>query len=204
MSFFQNTCKPEGLGGKFMVHSMNVGHAAMAEWGFQHFALPEAGPVLDIGCGGGANLKRLLEKVPTGKVMGIDYSEVSVEASRKLNRAAIDTGRCEVRQGNVMSLPFADSTFRAATAFETIYFWPDLGKAFKEVFRVLQTGGRFFICNESDGKNPKDEKWVKKIEGMRLYRADQLRTLLEQAGFTSIQIDENEKHWLCVSAEKAA
>ncbi|MCD7755854.1 MAG: hypothetical protein LUJ09_05940, partial [Firmicutes bacterium] len=34
MSFFQNTCKPEGLGGSIMVTTMNIGgHAALAKWG---------------------------------------------------------------------------------------------------------------------------------------------------------------------------
>ena len=36
MSFFENTRKPVGLGGKLMVSMMNVGHSAVAQWGF-HF-----------------------------------------------------------------------------------------------------------------------------------------------------------------------
>lgn len=34
MSFFQNTCKPSGLGGRLMVKMMNSGHAKLADWGF--------------------------------------------------------------------------------------------------------------------------------------------------------------------------
>ena len=33
MSFFENTRKPVGLGGKIMVAMMNFGHSAMAEIG---------------------------------------------------------------------------------------------------------------------------------------------------------------------------
>ena len=57
MSFFQNTCKPEGFGGKIMVAMMNMGHNALADWGFQHITIPEDARVLDAGCGGGANIK---------------------------------------------------------------------------------------------------------------------------------------------------
>ena len=32
MSFFQNTCKPKGIGGKIMVHMMNTGQAIMYVW----------------------------------------------------------------------------------------------------------------------------------------------------------------------------
>ena len=35
MSFFENTRKPEGFGGKIMVAMMNVGHSAVARWGLQ-------------------------------------------------------------------------------------------------------------------------------------------------------------------------
>ena len=35
MSFFENTRKPVGLGGKIMVAMMNFGHNAMAEWGLR-------------------------------------------------------------------------------------------------------------------------------------------------------------------------
>lgn len=36
MSFFENTRKPVGFGGKIMVAMMNSGHGAMADWGFEH------------------------------------------------------------------------------------------------------------------------------------------------------------------------
>ena len=66
MSFFENTRKPVGLGGKIMVAMMNVGHSAVARWGLQFLnAAPDA-KVLDCGCGGGANIKRLLKKMPAG------------------------------------------------------------------------------------------------------------------------------------------
>ena len=34
MSFFENTRKPVGFGGKLMVAMMNVGHSAVARSGF--------------------------------------------------------------------------------------------------------------------------------------------------------------------------
>ena len=35
MSFFENTRKPVGFGGKIMVAMMNFGHSAMAGWGLR-------------------------------------------------------------------------------------------------------------------------------------------------------------------------
>lgn len=66
MSFFQNTCKPKGLGGSLMVNMMNIGHSPMAEWGLKHIKINKNDISLDVGCGGGANIKKLLEKSPKG------------------------------------------------------------------------------------------------------------------------------------------
>lgn len=83
MSFFDNTCKPTGLDGKLMAAMMKLGHRSLADWGLRYLALaPDAG-VLDCGCGGVANIKKLLKKCPRGVVKGIDYSAVSVEKARK-------------------------------------------------------------------------------------------------------------------------
>ena len=70
------------------------------------------------------------EKCPQGVVKGIDYSPVSVEKSKKVNEAAIVEGRCAVLQGSVADMMFADNWFDAVTAFETLYFWPDLTRCF--------------------------------------------------------------------------
>ena len=52
MSFFENTRKPVGLGGKIMVAMMNFGHSAMAEWGLHFLQSAPDAMVLDCGCGG--------------------------------------------------------------------------------------------------------------------------------------------------------
>ena len=111
MSFFENTRKPVGLGGKIMVAMMNFGHSAMAEWGLRFLQPAPDAMVLDCGCGGGANIKTLLKLCPNGKVQGIDYSAVSVEKARKVNagshcgrtvyRAAGKCGRTAVWSGAV-------------------------------------------------------------------------------------------------------
>lgn len=75
---FSNTRNPEGLFGRLMVAGMNGGsHAAMATWGLKKTDIPQTGEILDIGCGGGANIARLLARSKAAKVTGVDYSPVS-------------------------------------------------------------------------------------------------------------------------------
>ena len=201
---FSNTRKPEGFFGRMMVNGMNGGgHAAMANWALSSLQIKEDGQLLDIGCGGGGNIARLLKRCPSGTVTGIDYSSVSVEKSKKVNAQAIQDGRCRVVEGSVAVLPFEENAFDMVTAFETIYFWPDMEHCFGEVKRVLKPGGQFIIVNESDGSGPMDAKWESLIEGMHTYKPEEIRLHLSNAGFKGINIRKDEaKHWLMVTAEK--
>lgn len=202
MAFFDNTRKPTGLGGRIMVSMMNIGHRSLADWGLKYLKLNNDANVLDCGCGGGANIKKLLKLCPNGFVKGIDYSPVSVAKANKVNRGAVSIHRCVVLQGNVADMIFASEWFDAVTAFETVFFWPDLLQSFKEIYRVLKSGGTFLICNECGGDNVEDEKWTEMVSGMIIYKDVQLKAILEQAGFRDIQIHKNEKGWLCILVQK--
>ena len=163
MSFFENTRKPVGLGGKIMVAMMNIGHSAMAAWGLRFLQPAPEAMVLDCGCGGGANIKTLLKRCPKGKVQGIDYSAVSVEKTRKVNAGAIAAGRCAVQQASVAELPFEAEQFDVVTAFETVYFWPELTQNFREVYRVLKPGGTFCGCFYVRGEHKRTDWFVRHI-----------------------------------------
>ena len=163
MSYFQNTCKPEGFSGKRMCNQMNRGHKKLSNWGFQFLAIDRYDYCLDIGCGGGANVKKLVKLTEYGHVTGLDYSKVSVEKTKKFNKKACEQMHAYIVEGDVMDIPFKENVFNVATAFETIYFWPDLKKAFKNVYSVLKSGGTFLICNEDDGLTKKGQKWASKI-----------------------------------------
>jgi ubiquinone/menaquinone biosynthesis C-methylase UbiE len=200
--FFNNTRKPEGFLGKIMVNGMNGNsHAALAEWGFSFINISKKDTALDCGCGGGANVKRMLARCD--KAYGIDYSEVSVAKSKEVNAEAIKNNRCEIHQRDVRALPFDNDSFNIVTAFETVYFWKDTEKAFSEIYRVLRSCGTFAITNESTGTDETSVKFSKIIDGMNLYTGADLKVLLENAGFTDIEIHAHEsKPWLNVTARK--
>ncbi|MGX8712098.1 MAG: class I SAM-dependent methyltransferase [bacterium] len=201
---FSNTRKPEGFFGRMMVNGMNGGgHAKLAEWGLSEVSITENADILDVGCGGGANIARLLRRAPKGTVTGIDYSPVSVKKSREVNVKAIAAGRCQVLEGSADALPFEERSFDLVTAFETVYFWPQIEKCFAGVHRTLKEGGIFVIVNEDDGLSGNNDKWEKLIDGMHTYTPDELRTHLSAAGFRDIAVRRKEqRHWLCVTAEK--
>jgi len=88
-------------------------------WGLEKIDIPQAGEILDIGCGGGANIARLLARSKAAKVTGVDYSPVSVAKTTKVNADAIAKGRCEVREANVAALsPPSDPAWPGRKAVE--------------------------------------------------------------------------------------
>ena len=182
-----------------VANGMNNGHASISKWGLSHLKPDKDAHVLDIGCGGGANIGRFLEICPQGYIHGIDYSEDSVAVSRKNNAAAIEK-HCKIVQGSVSELPYDNESFDVVTAFETVYFWPDIANDFSEVFRVLKSGGKFLICNELC--DPSNTTWSSKIDGMKIYSLDNLAGSLVNSGFTVESSDANKKGWGCIVARK--
>ena len=90
---------------------MNGGHAKVADWGMSHLEDTAASAIAELGCGGGRNAAELLKRYPNAKLTALDYSEISVEKTRKNNEKFISAGRCAVVQGNVRELPFEAEIF---------------------------------------------------------------------------------------------
>ena len=205
--FFNNTRKPNGWMGKMMVRGMNQGHAAVSDWGLSYFPVVQKAShsmIADFGCGGGRNTAALLKRFPAATVTALDYSNVASYKTNHLKTHEVQSGRCNVVQGDVSRLPFEAATFDVITAFETVYFWPGPVESFQEVWRVLKPGGTFMIVNESDGTKQADEKWTDIIDGMRIFTQEQLTQYLKDAGFSQIAAHINRKqHWICLMAEKA-
>lgn len=100
-----NPAKPTGEAGEQMLARMNESHGPLTAWGLSHFAWHGDETVLDIGCGSGANLKRMNSHVTTGHLTGVDYSETSVQTSRQTNAEAIKAGKMDISQGSVENSP---------------------------------------------------------------------------------------------------
>ena len=126
-----------------------------------------------------------------------------MELARKRNHGDITSRRCEIIEGNVTALPFADEALDLVTAFETIYFWPGPLESFREVYRALMPGGLFMIVNKLDGEAQTPPAWAEQIDGLTAHDKMTLIRLLKEAGFDEFSVDQNEaQHWLCIIARK--
>ena len=199
-SFFENFRKPkDNFFGRFILKSMNKGHEKLARWGRSYLNIDKDYIVLDLGCGGGRNIEYFLTKAD--KVYGLDHSDTSVKMASEINKKAIDTGRCKILVGDVKSLPFEDQSIDIVTAFETIYFWDDIEKCFKEIYRVLKNGGQFLICNEVSSKERRDVKKLLKMINFEIYKPNDLTKMLRELGF-SCQYHLDRKKQMVLIAKK--
>ena len=197
-SIFTNCAHPQGRMGRAMLKFMNLCHAPLTNWGLSHIKFEDGWTMFDIGCGGGATLRRLLKRSKDSFVYGIDISEESVEKARKVNAELLDE-RVFVEQGTAKKLPYENGQFDLVTAVETVYFWPNLLNCFGEVLRVLKPGGRFAIMVEVVDAS---STWTNLVDGMKAYSPEQLQQMLEDAGFVKTEIHRKKPSYTTILGTK--
>ena len=182
-----------------MLCFMNYTHAPLTNWGLKLVQVQDGWTMLDVGCGGGFTIRRLLNKSKDAQVYGIDISEESVAKARKVNAEVLGK-QVFVSQGSAEKLPYDDEMFDLVTAVETVYFWPNLPDCLQEVRRVLKPGGKFAIMVEVVDS---DSKWTNVVEGMTAYTPDQLKTMLIDAGFVQNEIYRKKPSYATIIGMKA-
>jgi len=109
----------------------------------------EANPgqhVLDVGCGTGRASIHLAQK--TGcSLTGINISQQQVSAAERRASAMGVGERVRFQVADAMKMPFADSAYDGAWAFESLLHMPSLAKAAVELARVLKPGSRLVISD---------------------------------------------------------
>ena len=199
--------KPRGIFGKRIARRMNISHASLAEWGSSHIKLRKDMIILDVGCGGGANINHFAQIATSGRVFGIDYSPTSVKVSKEVNKKYIEEGIVEIRESLVSNLPFKDNTFDVVSGFEAYYFWSDLISDLKEIHRVLKISGVLLLVNEGYKCENKEirkvvENWAK-LGNFKLHSPEEYRDFLTKAGFSEIEVyEQKEKGWITSIATK--
>ena len=182
-----------------MLCFMNYTHAPLTNWGLKLVNVQDGWTMLDVGCGGGFTIRRLLKRSIDAQVYGIDISEESVTKARQVNAEVLDK-QVYVTQGSAEQLPYNDEMFDLVTAVETVYFWPNLPDCLQEVRRVLKPGGKFAIMVEVVDS---DSKWTSIVDGMTAYTPEQLKTLLDDAGFIQTEIHRKKPTYATIMGVKA-
>ncbi len=129
--------------------------APMIDRGLDLLRLQPHSVVLDVGCGHGATMPKLAERIGGGgRVVGVDSSSTMIaEAQRRFDPASWPI---EFHCADAASLPFDDSVFDAVRCDRVLMFVGDPMRALAEMRRVTRTGGRVVVTEGDLGTHAID------------------------------------------------
>jgi arsenite methyltransferase len=174
--------RPHGRLGGVVAGALNRGNGQAIATAVAAAQVPAGGVAADIGFGGGAGLRLLVDAVGTGgTVHGVEISEDMLDRARRRFRGDIDSGRLQLGQGSLTALPFGDATLDAAITVNTLYFVDDLATVCAEFARTLRPGGRAAV-------GVGDPEAMRRLPvtpyGFHLRPVDDVVAALERAGLT--------------------
>jgi len=150
--------------------------------------------VVDLGSGAGFDVFLAAKRVgKTGKVIGIDMSEEMLQKAQD-NAQKGGFTNVEFRKGDIEDLPVEDNTVDVVISNCVINLAPDKEKVFKEIYRVLKTGGSLMVSDTVltkplpvEVKNNK-ELLVGCVSGAIL--KNEYLALLDKVGFKNVEIQK--------------
>ena len=126
--------------------------------------IPEnfSGKLLEVPVGTGILTMPLYQTLPQADITCLDYSsDMMGQAQEKAERLHLEN--VTFRQGDVGALPFADGAFDIVLSLNGFYAFPDKEAAYREVFRVLKSGGTFCGCFYVAGECKQSDWFVRHI-----------------------------------------
>lgn len=126
--------------------------------------IPEnfSGKLLEVPVGTGILTMPLYQTLLQADITCLDYSsDMMGQAQEKAERLHLEN--VTFRQGDVGALPFADGAFDIVLSLNGFHAFPDKEAAYREVFRVLKSGGTFCGCFYVAGECKQSDWFVRHI-----------------------------------------
>lgn len=117
-------------------------------WAVSQVPAKTAGPLLEIGCGGGQAIALLCARNARLHVTAIDRSALQVARARERNRACIDSGRARIERLALEDAPDALGPFATILAVNVNAFWTSPATSLAAMKRLLKPRGRAYVIYE--------------------------------------------------------
>ncbi|HEV2521540.1 MAG TPA: class I SAM-dependent methyltransferase [Candidatus Acidoferrales bacterium] len=140
--------------------------------------------VLDVGCGAGWLARLIAERVPEGRVVGMDIADEMVRRARR-NYLAVENAMFVI--GGVDEIPWDANFFSHAISVESAYYWPEPARGLREIHRVMREGGSAWILINYYLENVHSHHFAELFATpTHLLSAEGWEALFREAGFHSI------------------
>lgn len=181
-------------------YTMLEGYNAAADLGLgcglptQFAQMKKGDTVIDLGSGAGNDAFIARRFVgPTGKVIGIDFTEVMIEKARE-NEEKVGFNNIEFRLGDIENIPVTANKAEVILSNCVLNLVPNKHKVFSEIYRVLKPGGHFSISDiVLDGELPDPLKKAAEMYAGCVAGAIQKNdylAIIQEAGFENITIQK--------------
>jgi len=99
------------------------------------------GDILDIGCGTGRLLRKIRERWPYARLIGVDPAEGMVKKARQMMPDST------FMISPAESIPLPDTSVDLVFSTTSFHHWSDQLQGIREIRRVLRSGGQFFLAD---------------------------------------------------------
>ena len=188
---------PKGPLSKWIGMYMQKGNDVINLWTIDLLDLDADKVLLEVGIGNGSTLNRIASNKKIRKLYGVDLSDDMIKEAAKLNKKFIEDGMMELQQGNVLFLPYKESTFDTVLSVHTIYFWPDIDQGLSDIHRVLKPGGKLFLSITDKSRMEQMER----TKSFHLIHIEEIEKRLSNHLFQPIKLHQKGMHW-CIEATK--
>ena len=145
--------------------------------------------VLELGCGSGSALAEAIERAAGGDVLGLDVSKAMVAMATRRNRAAIARGTASIRHSDGVNLGLEPASFDRIFSVHTLYFWKNAAEILRQLRESLRSRGRLVLTFRPEGPGLPERF---RDSTYRFYTEAEVAALLQQAGFTDVQLIRHE------------
>ena len=158
----------------------------------EYAGIKEGDTVVDLGSGAGNDVFVARALVgEKGSVIGVDFTPEMIAKAEK-NKAKLGYTNVEFRLGEIESIPLKENTANVVVSNCVLNLVPNKEKAFKEMFRIIKSGGHFCVSDiVIRGNLPAElkksaEMYAGCVAGA--IQEDAYINLLKEVGFVNVEI----------------
>jgi len=174
------------------VEEFHIGGRKATAHALSKLALSKESHVLDVGCGIGGAVRYLAENIGC-RVSGIDLTPEYIDVARMLTDRTDLSDKVSFKVASALAIPFKREIFDAAITLHAAMNIADRTTLYSEIARVMKPDATlciYDVMRKSGEDLTFPVPWAQTPETSHLVTPEDMRTLLERAGFEVREVED--------------